>query len=222
MVILHFFSFSFSFYICSIITRVSRHLVTSSTLMAYQGVPSLSSAAGASLGTNQTILGASHNHVEKEQQCVLHWFQGWSGYQREDFFKFLLDRAVPQNVDTLFDAMNSLKVRDGPPSIFQCQLKLLGEWFADWTDKERNDLMTWLAARDPAFVERFNHEVMKAGQVKQSWMAATSFFQLLVFRLSLSPSYCHRNVIFVAVNVTSIRSLFFFFLFFPQGGKIYL
>ena len=129
--------------------------------MALQGVPSLSSAAGNSLYFNSAM---SHNHVEKEQQCVLHWFQGWSDYQKQDFLKFLLDRAVPQNVDTLFEAMDSLNVRDKPPSIFQCQLKLMGQWFTEWTDKERNDLMTWLAAKDPAFMERLNQELMKAGQ----------------------------------------------------------
>ncbi|KAK7104679.1 hypothetical protein V1264_019358 [Littorina saxatilis] len=109
----------------------------------------------------------STNNVEKEQQCVLHWFQGWSPYQKQEFLKFLLDRAIPQNVDTLFDAMHSLNVCDGPPSIFQCQLKLMGDWFTEWTDKERNILMTWLAGRDPAFVDKFNEEMAKAGQMVQ-------------------------------------------------------
>ena len=134
-----------------------------SSPMAYQGVPSLSSAAA----NARTALGpaSSHNNpVEKEQQCVLHWFQGWSAFQRQNFLQFLLERAVPHSVDSLFEAMDSLKVRDTPPpTIFQCQLKLMGEWFSEWTDKERNDLMTWLAARDPAFVERFNEEVLRAG-----------------------------------------------------------
>lgn len=108
--------------------------------------------------------GMSKTHVEKEQQCICHWFQGWSFYQKQDFLQFLLDQAIPQNVETLFDAMGAMNVQDRPPSIFQCQLKLFGDWFSEWTDKERNDLMVWLAAADPAFMEKFNQEVEKAKQ----------------------------------------------------------
>lgn len=86
---------------------------------------------------------------------------------------FLLDRALPQNVDTLFQSLNGLSVQDRPPSIFQCQLKLFGEWFAEWTDKERNDFMVWLAAKDPAFVERFNQEVEKVKQQQQQNISMT-------------------------------------------------
>ena len=133
--------------------------------MSFQNIPSLQSAsAGACRDTGQTgpIV---QNHVDKEKQCVLHWFQCWSGYQKDDFLKFLLDRAVPQNVDSLFHAMNNMNVQDKPMSIFQCQLKLLGEWFSEWTDGERNDFMFHLGTLDPIFVARFKEEAAKASQM---------------------------------------------------------
>ncbi|KAL8619668.1 hypothetical protein ACOMHN_019723 [Nucella lapillus] len=118
----------------------------------------------------------SHNHIDKEQECVLHWFRGWSQYQKQDFFKFLMDRACPPNVDTLFDAMHSLNMRDQSPSIFQCQLKLLGEWFTDWTEMEKDNFVIKLATIDSDFVRRFNNEVEKAVSeiCSRSLMAAYS------------------------------------------------
>lgn len=105
-------------------------------------------------------------HIEKEQQCVCHWFQAWSPFQKDTFLHVLLDHVAPQNVDSLYSAMGALKVCDRPPTIFQCQLKLFGEWFADWTDKERNDFLVLLAVKDPLFVEQFNHEADRAKQLQ--------------------------------------------------------
>lgn len=97
--------------------------------------------------------------VEKEIQCVVHWFQCWSDLQKADFLKDLVEKAVPDKVSTLFDAMDMLMVADKPPSIFKCQLKLFDQWFGEWTDNERNALMTMLEEVDAEFVLRFNAEV---------------------------------------------------------------
>ena len=101
----------------------------------------------------------SISNTEKELQCCLHWFDSWSQMQKSDFLKDLVEKAVPQKVSTLFDAMNTLNVQDKPPSIFKCQLKLFSQWFLEWTDSERNELMRQLELRDPEFVDRFNQEV---------------------------------------------------------------
>ncbi|ESO94182.1 hypothetical protein LOTGIDRAFT_118580 [Lottia gigantea] len=99
--------------------------------------------------------------IEKEQQCVLHWFQGWSAMQKSNFLKDMLDKAVPNNVDALFDAMDCMSVRDRPPSIFQCQLKLFTQWFAAWSEAERNQFLIQLQSIDPNFVAQFNFEVQQ-------------------------------------------------------------
>lgn len=103
----------------------------------------------------------SLSNVEKEQQCTLHWFQSWSPMQKADFMKDLLEKASPCNVDTLFDAMHSLNVRDRPPSIFQCQVKLFTQWFEEWSTKDRNAFMNQLQQIDPVFIQTFNEELAR-------------------------------------------------------------
>ena len=99
---------------------------------------------------------------EQEIVCVVHWFSGWSPMQKRDFLRDLIDKAVPTQLDTLFDALKTLEVRDRPPSIFQCQLKLFTQWFEGWTEQERSEFMLRLRQTDPSFVSAFDEEVYKA------------------------------------------------------------
>uniref|UniRef100_A0A0B7BUX4 Uncharacterized protein n=1 Tax=Arion vulgaris TaxID=1028688 RepID=A0A0B7BUX4_9EUPU len=106
----------------------------------------------------------SLSNVEREMQCVTHWFSGWSEIQKQDFQKDLLDKLIPTNVSTLFDSMKSLGVSDRPPSIFQCQLKLFSQWFSCWTDAHRNVFLLKLQVLDPGFVASFNKEAERLAQ----------------------------------------------------------
>ena len=99
---------------------------------------------------------------EQEMQCVAHWFTGWSPFQKEEFLKDLVEKAVPHNVDNLFDAMNTLNVSDKPPNIYKCQMKLFDQWFTGWQEKERNDFLIKLGQIDPDFVSRLNQTVAQA------------------------------------------------------------
>ena len=107
------------------------------------------------------------SNVEKEIKCVLHWFRDWSAFQRTDFMSNLVEKAVPQKVSTLFDAMTMLNMQDKPPSLFKCQLKLFDQWFCEWTDYERNQFMNLLEESDSEFVQIFNAQV--AATSGQSW-----------------------------------------------------
>ena len=73
--------------------------------------------------------------------------------------KDLVEKAVPEKVSTLFDAMESMNMADKPPSIFKCQIKLFEQWFSEWTDNERNLFMKNLEQIDPDFVSVFNDRV---------------------------------------------------------------
>lgn len=95
----------------------------------------------------------------QEIQCTLHWFQSWSAFHKEDFMKSLLEKAVPEKMVTLFDAMDTLDVSDKPPSIFKCQMKLFNQWFDGWDVTERNEFLNSLEARDPEFVGRLNKAI---------------------------------------------------------------
>ena len=79
---------------------------------------------------------------QQELKTVLHWFSTWSHYQRKDFLSDLVNKAVPPDVTTLFDAMQTLKVNDKAPSIYQCQLKLFTDWFQEWSEVERTLFLT--------------------------------------------------------------------------------
>lgn len=106
----------------------------------------------------------SLSNVEKEQQCTLNWFQSWSPMQKSDFMKDLLEKALPCNVDALFDAMHALNVRDRSPSIFQCQMKLFTQWFEEWSPKDRNVFMNKLQQMDPVFIQTFNEKLSVSNQ----------------------------------------------------------
>lgn len=102
----------------------------------------------------------SLGNTEKEMECVLNWFQNWSVMQKGTFLKELVDLAVQSNLDSLFDAMDTLNMQDKPPpNIFQCQIKLFTDWFQEWTDSERNAFVFNLNCIDPKFVESFNEHV---------------------------------------------------------------
>ena len=106
----------------------------------------------ASMSSNQVSMG-------DEVKCVLHWFEGWSAYQKQDFMKELVVKAVPEKISTLLDAMDMLNVKDKPPSLFQCQLKLFNQWFDEWSELQRNAFLQQLEYVDHDFVARFNAEV---------------------------------------------------------------
>ena len=101
----------------------------------------------------------SFTPTEKEIQCVVHWFQGWSRLQKQDFLKDLIDKAIPCHMDALFDSLRSMNVDDKPPSIFQCQMKLFNQWFESWTDKDRSEFMTKLREVNHDFVAEFDKQV---------------------------------------------------------------
>ncbi|KAL0966328.1 hypothetical protein UPYG_G00293950 [Umbra pygmaea] len=91
----------------------------------------------------------------QEQRCVLSWFLSWTTAQREQFLQDLLGKAVPGKVCTLLDSLNTLQVKDSPPNIFQCQLRLWTQWFDSWSEEERNSFLHILEERDPVFVGHF-------------------------------------------------------------------
>ncbi|XP_038073744.1 uncharacterized protein C14orf119-like [Patiria miniata] len=99
-------------------------------------------------------------HVfQQELRTVIHWFTTWNHYERQDFMTDLVNKAIPADVRSLFEALETLKVNDKPPSIFQCQLKLFSEWFAEWSDEERDVLVHRLEELAPEFMNEVNVKV---------------------------------------------------------------
>lgn len=95
----------------------------------------------------------------QEQRCVVSWFLGWGPSQRECFLQDLISKAVPGKVCSLLEHLNKLQVKDCPPNIFECQLRLWTQWFDTWSEEERNAFLTKLEEKDPIFVAQFYREL---------------------------------------------------------------
>ncbi|KAM3866096.1 uncharacterized protein C14orf119 homolog [Diretmus argenteus] len=122
--------------------------------------PSLENLSYASLSTRPGGDCEPVSYVTlQEQRCVLSWFLGWTSTQRERFLQDLLGKAVPGKVCTLLDSLNTLQVKDRPPNIFECQVRLWTQWFESWSEEERNRFLHILEERDPAFVAHFYRSV---------------------------------------------------------------
>lgn len=91
----------------------------------------------------------------QEQRCVLSWFLGWGAIQRQQFLEDLIAKAVPGKVCSLVEQLTTMQVKDRPPNIFECQLRLWTQWFESWTEEERNAFINNLEERDPIFVTHF-------------------------------------------------------------------
>nr|XP_020507846.1 uncharacterized protein C14orf119 homolog [Labrus bergylta] len=118
--------------------------------------PSLESLSCTSPSTGQVGDPEPISYVSlQEQRCVLYWFKGWTGPQREQFLQDLLGKAVPGKVCTLLDSLSTLQVKDRLPNIFECQLRLWTQWFQSWGEEERNHFLHMLEEWDPVFVAHF-------------------------------------------------------------------
>ncbi|XP_062850012.1 uncharacterized protein C14orf119 homolog [Trichomycterus rosablanca] len=95
----------------------------------------------------------------QEQRCVLNWFFGWGPSQRKRFLEDLISKAVPRKVSSLLEQLNTLQVKDRPPNIFECQIRLWTQWFESWSEEERNAFLTNLEEKDPNFVAQFFREL---------------------------------------------------------------
>nr|XP_053644497.1 uncharacterized protein LOC128697017 [Cherax quadricarinatus] len=75
---------------------------------------------------------------EQELHCVLSWFTNWEDQQKEQFLSVLVEKAVPPDIDQLF------------------QVKLFHDWFGTWAENERNRLLEHLRDIDPDFMSQFD------------------------------------------------------------------
>lgn len=95
---------------------------------------------------------------DQQMNYFLAWFQTWSDLQKSDFVPILADKmgAVACNGDHVSDAFSSLEVNSSrPPSLFKCQVKLFNDYFAGWSDDQKNYLVLRLKDIDPEFFQKY-------------------------------------------------------------------
>ncbi|XP_078034375.1 uncharacterized protein C14orf119 [Augochlora pura] len=100
---------------------------------------------------------------EAQLRYVIEWFQEWSEMQRSDFLSILLEQCGPGGlVNGLVPRMETLGCADGsdrPPSIFQCRVKLFREWSNNWSQQEKDSLLSSIKNTDPAFAEKYEEKL---------------------------------------------------------------
>lgn len=88
------------------------------------------------------------------------WFSSWSEMQREDFIPILAQAYFPKDhINGLLGGISDLSVGARRPSLFDCQVKLFHDWFANWTDAERTRLLEYLTETDPDFMAQYEKKV---------------------------------------------------------------
>eukprot|EP00048_Salpingoeca_helianthica_P003948 m.72220 g.72220 ORF g.72220 m.72220 type:complete len:98 (+) comp12982_c0_seq1:1242-1535(+) len=90
---------------------------------------------------------------------LLGWYQGWSGTQRDQMFAAMLERTPRDPLAALTTAMSFRLQTSHSPDPFSVQLESFCEWFSQWNDSQRNNVLNALedidTTRVDAFVEKY-------------------------------------------------------------------
>ncbi|KAI1295585.1 Uncharacterized protein HDE_05416 [Halotydeus destructor] len=93
----------------------------------------------------------------EELNYLIGWFREFSEMQKSDFFKIILKKYGGNTIDSVLieAALKDMVIGDKPPSIFLCRMKLFDDWFANWSDEEKEDLLIRLKNLDSSFMDIF-------------------------------------------------------------------
>lgn len=88
-----------------------------------------------------------------ETDLIVKWFLEFSDMQKSDFFKILLKKYAGTRLDRdlVTSLLNDVQVSDQRPTIFNCRVKLFNEWFSNWSDEQKEALLSRLATADEDF-----------------------------------------------------------------------
>ncbi|KAL0131066.1 hypothetical protein PUN28_002570 [Cardiocondyla obscurior] len=99
---------------------------------------------------------------EAQLRYMIEWFQEWSEMQRNDFLGVLLENCGPAGlVNGLVSGMEKLGCEgsDRPPSLFQCRVKLFREWSSNWSQYEKESLLSAIKNTDSTFAEKYEERL---------------------------------------------------------------
>ncbi|XP_033216817.1 uncharacterized protein C14orf119 [Belonocnema kinseyi] len=100
---------------------------------------------------------------EAQLRYIIEWFQEWSEMQRGDFLAILLERCSPPGlVNGLLSGIEGLCSKDDldrPPSLFQCRIKLFREWSQNWSQQQKDSLISSIKNMDPKFAEQYDQRL---------------------------------------------------------------
>ena len=98
-----------------------------------------------------------------QMNYFLAWFNTWSELQKSDFVPVLAGKmanATSGGTNGISDKMAGLNLASSsepgrPPSLFSCQIKLFQDWFAGWSDDQKNYLVMRLKDIDGEFFDKY-------------------------------------------------------------------
>lgn len=100
---------------------------------------------------------------ENQMRYVLEWFREWSEMQRGDFLEILLEQCgSPGLVNGLVPGMENMSCKEGsdrPPNLFQCRVKLFREWSQNWSQQEKDSLLTSIKSIDGKFAGNYEQRL---------------------------------------------------------------
>lgn len=98
--------------------------------------------------------------VPAQIRYITQWFQEWGDMQRSDFLPVLIEEFHRKtDINGLAASLDASNLKDRPPSIFQCRIKLFKEWCENWNLSEKEQLIVELRSIDQDFVTKFEEKV---------------------------------------------------------------
>ncbi|XP_022695548.1 uncharacterized protein LOC111264153 isoform X1 [Varroa jacobsoni] len=87
---------------------------------------------------------------------VVQWLGEFSEIEKDDFLQELLELYAPGQLP-VGQVLKRAKFEDRPPSLFQCRMDLLKEWYESWSSEgEKEELLFRISEADSEFFERFD------------------------------------------------------------------
>lgn len=102
--------------------------------------------------------------VEEQIVIAWSWFEKWGQHQRLNFIDYLVTKVVPQQVCSLYNAMETLNLENNSQDVFKCQLRMLDKWLRTWTDVDKNRFVDGLEERDYDMTQYFYKKVEQTAQ----------------------------------------------------------
>ncbi|XP_063981842.1 uncharacterized protein C14orf119 [Diachasmimorpha longicaudata] len=109
---------------------------------------------------------SSTNPISNQAQLryLVEWFQEWSEMQRGDFLGVLIACCGPRDlVNGLVPTIENLNCNEEgarPASLFQCRVKLFREWCQNWSQQDKESLLTSIKNIDPKFAEKYERRLI--------------------------------------------------------------
>ncbi|XP_050486602.1 uncharacterized protein C14orf119 isoform X2 [Bombus huntii] len=105
---------------------------------------------------------------EAKLRYIMEWFQEWSEMEKNDFLDVLIEECGPPNlVHRLSSKMKHLaKIIDDKPTLFQCRIKLFRQWSQNWSQQEKDHLLSSIKNADAAFAQKYDEKILSLSRTE--------------------------------------------------------